>query len=1221
MSVGRQQLPEAAGFWVLALGCAPAGMVCFLSDGESRFEHAQAPWPARGDDAPLLPAPLLDVLVAADARSLRLQVDEDLDVWPWEVEIERACHDLAISRHLGKAATVAPPSSSAESTPAGPVPLGSGSVDDPLWFQGGASRWTSQAREAQEQGRAFIALSADLPAQTARSLRHAVRLTWGGEPSLSSALHKAATALDLPRAGWRVYGEMRFAGSATADESSWRQVTSLSIDLVESTAILAAMGAEGYAQAHAEFHRLCRQIVQAHAGRLDDPQGDDGLMAYFGLQPSPADAAWQAVSAACALVAEVPGVGFSVRIGLATGRLAVAAGQPFGLEIHLAARLQRAAAADSILVSDRTRALLGDRVSCEPVAAPLMLGGFDAPQVAHRVLALVGAQATRVGHSVQGRFVGRARELAALLEAWQEVCTFQRGVYRCVVGEPGIGKSRLLAEFESALRFADCPPVVFAMTGQPHLQSSAFAALAPALQVPALQHLAALLRPAPSGEAEPAHQRQHERERQLNALVAGFLDLARRLPLCCIVDDAQWLDPSTNELVESIRTQSRQSAILWVVSLREDLRDAEDGCPGDERIVLRGLDNAASVELVRALASARTLTPQVHQLIADRAAGVPLFVEETVRVIEQSQRDPLALLQGIPPTLDDLLMARLDALGPARGLAQLASVLGIEFQPALWLALLEESDEWIQRVQSPGAWPRLLDSGLLIYEESTRPRYRFRHALIRDAAYESVWLRDRKRLHAVVARVMERRPDCVDSVTERRGDHLCAAGKPDEAFMAWSQAARESAAAAADRESLALARRALALLPQLADTSETRHKAMQLHLLEAARCIALDGYGAASVESAYLRAAALCSDAPGATRTRVELGLEACYAMRGDLARARVLAESAIRHTPWDANLRLALQARWAWVNVVFHQGELTAALEMAEQCLARYEPALHQPGAVQDPAIMCLCYGAWGLFERGCASQSRVHVQRVLLLAQTLDHPFSHAVAQGFAASVALFCGDHELGLQHADEALRRCTASTFQAWLAHAKVIRGRLRAALGDARAGLAEMQEGYALWTATGARITCATYLAFQAEVRLLLDEPREALQCLATAQDIARRHGERYHAAELLRLQGLATWRLDPTRDGAQLAQRLLEQALALAREQGKGGFVLRSALTLGRVLAAQGEPGRAAEGLRQACEAVPDHRETADYRDAQTALREWSTDSQQGETGASNVAI
>lgn len=1190
--------------WVLALASSPPLLTCFLSDCQSRFEHASIPWPPQRGAATALPPVLLQRLANAGTRNLRLQLDAGLDNWPWEAELEQVCGEIGVSRHLSQAVTTAPGGPASTVRPV--APLGSGSRDDPFWVHESDTGQAARAWQTQDSVRPLVAVSDEATTEQARSFRLLLNTLWGPGVSLSHAAVQAAAETGLPRRLWRLYGDAQFTGPAGSDEEQWRHVTTLSIDLIESTRLLHTWGAERYAESHAAFYRLCRRIVEEHGGRLDDPQGDDGLMAYFGLQQAQEDAPAQAVRAAWELVKNTPPIGFSVRLGIATGRVAVSEGQPFGPEVHLAARLQRIAPENGIVVSRRTHALLGPGVVCEELPEPVWLKGFEEAQIAYRVVCLPTPRVAARQRPWHGHFVGRHQELATLMAAWARACMRRHGQYQCLLGEPGIGKTRLLQEFEQTLRQSGHPVTVVMLTGHAEMQASAFSALTLALQEPALEELATLLQSTATPGAEvPAHERQSERNEMLDALVAGFLALARRAPLCCVVDDAQWLDPSTIELVERLRVQSDAVPLLLVVSLREDARSLGRGLHTLHGITLPGLDFAESMDLIGALSATAPMPNELQSIIAGRAGGVPLFLEETVRMVEHLQGDPASLGQGIPATLEDLLMARLDALGGAKALVQLAAVLGTDFPASLWQGVLAEPDAWIQRAQANGEWQRVLEGGVLRLHESDGPRYRFKHALIRDAAYESVWIRDRKRLHAVVARVLDR--TSAEAGAELRAHHLAAAGELAAAFAAWALAARQAAASAADREALALSQRALVLLPELGESPALRQQALQLHLLQAARYIALDGYGANSVESAYLRAAALCGDAETSTmRTRVELGLEACYAMRGDLARARALAETAVHNTSWDANLRLALQARWAWTNVVFHQGDLQSALDMADQCLARYHPALHQPGAVQDPAIMFLCYSAWGLFERGCAGEARQRVRRLLDLAQTLEHPFSHAVAHGFAASVALFCGDYEEGLHHAEEAMRRCTAKAFQAWLAHAQVMRGRLRAALGDAQAGLADMEQGLALWTATGARITGATYLAFQAEVWLELEQPQVALQKLALAKDMARHHGERYYEAELLRLQGWAQWQLRSSARDSESALALLQAALDRAREQGRLGYALRSAVALGRAWAEMGQLGKAAALVKEALQAVPDHQVTIDARSARQALHLWA---------------
>jgi class 3 adenylate cyclase/tetratricopeptide (TPR) repeat protein len=1182
--------------WVLALSSSSSALTCFLSDCRSRFTHASAPWPSAPGRA-VLPAPVLQGLALGEIPALGLQIGPELDAWDWESELDQARSGLRISRYLSWPDTAQVPAAASRIGM-----LGTGSRSDPFWLQGTVSGWPSPVAAIQANGAALLAVAAQLPSERAARFRSALLKRWGPTPWLSAAAVLAASDAGLSRADWRLYGEALFTAS---QHEEWRQVTTLSVDLIQSTGLLQEWGAEKYAQNHGAFHGLCRRVVEEHQGRLDDPQGDDGLMAYFGLQHAHEDAAARAVRAAWELATEVPSIGFGVRIGITTGRVAVREGLPFGPEIHLAARLQKTAPRNGIVISDSTHALLGPGVACVRLPEPLQLVGFAEPQVVWQIVRLGSPRSVRWQRSGQGRFVGRQRELGNLKGDWFVVRANRRAQYRCLVGEAGIGKSRLLQEFERELRAAGEPVTVINVLGQQEMQPSAFAALVLALEPTPLRELPALVQLARLPQGEKAAAEPYDRDALLEELVAGCLRLAGAVPLCLIVDDAQWLDPSTLDFLERLRLRARSVPLLLVASLREDARGLVRGLDTHDAMTLSGLDLHESMDLIGALSGTKPLSDDVRNFIAERAGGLPLFLEETVRMVGQLVSEPSEVLHGIPATLEGLLMARLDALGGAKPLAQLAAVLGTEFPISLWEEVLAHSDDWIERVRAPDAWQRMVDAGVLVLVAADPPRCRFRHVLIRDAAYESLWSRDRKHLHSAVARVLGRQP--AHGGTALHAHHLSAAGELDAAFAAWMQAAREAAAAGADREALVLSQRALDLLPQLPETPELRQHALQLHLLQAARSIALDGYGANSVEAAYLRAAQLCTDqAAGSMRIRVDLGLEACYAMRGDLERARALADAAVRSTPWDGNLRLALQARWAWTNVVFHQGDVVGALAMGEQCLARYEPALHHRGAVQDPAIMFLCYGAWGAFQQGRADEAGRRVQRALDLAQTLDHQFSEAVAHGFAASVALFSGDHAEGLRHAEEAIRRCSDKAFQAWLAHARVMRGRLRAALGDPNAGLEDMEQGLALWTATGARITAATYLALQAEVWLELARPEIALQKVALAQEIAQRHGERYWEAELLRLRGWAQWQLRSGAGEGAAAQAVLRQGLELARVQGNLGLALRGAMALAGTWVESGDRGRALVLLDEAMQAIPGHDATHDARAARAARAAWA---------------
>ena len=594
------------------------------------------------------------------------------------------------------------------------------------------------------------------------------------------------------------------------------------------------------------------------------------------------------------------------------------------------------------------------------------------------------------------------------------------------------------------------------------------------------------------------------------------------------------------------------------------------------------------------------LPERVRQRIIERAEGVPLFLEESLRMLSQRDTDRV---DEVPATLEDLLMVRLDDLGPDRVLAQLVSVLGREFSSGHLDALLDCSDPFVERARQQGSLSSLLDSGLLQPVSGSVPGFRFKHALIRDAAYGSIWTDDRTRLHGLCADLFERNaPALWHQRPEHLAHHLEAAGRIEQARQAWLAAAQLAATRHAHQETVELAERALVLHGRVPDDADRARSAMQLHLLMASAQIALQGYGSSQVEAAYQaaeRAGRQLSDAAHALRIR--LGLEACYVMRGDLHRASELAQACVEATDWTRDARLALQSRWALANVQFHQGHWAAALAGFDDCLVHYQFDLHRRSGVQDPAVMCLGYSSWIHFELGQADEALRRIGRVLELARTLQHPFSTGVALGFAASIKRICGDVEGAWSHAVEAVRVCERGGFRVWLAHALMVRGQLRSDRGDVLGGDEDMDRGYALWAGSGARISCATYLITRAELRLRQGRTEDAVADLAEAWQNTEQIGEHYYQAELLRLQGLCDWQ-----GGEKVrAEQTLNRALDLAQQQRRPGLALRCALSLGALQASQGQWQAAAQRLSKLLVKLPAHRSCRDDRWARHALSCW----------------
>ena len=517
-----------------------------------------------------------------------------------------------------------------------------------------------------------------------------------------------------------LYGQAAAALCARSEpaalSASLRQVTTLSFDLVDSTTFLQRLGEERYSELLETFHAECGAIVHNHGGMADDPQGDDGVMSYFGYPEADENAAEHAVAAGLEIAEAVRRLEVQVRVGIATGRVAVRDGQPVGVSIHLAARLQAAATPGSVLVADSTRTLLGKHFELAALEQALKLKGIAGSSVAYRVL----GSAERDGAAAPPRltpFVGREAEMALLHEQWERA---QQGETRIVrlVGEAGIGKSRLIAEFRR--RLAGRGHSSLECRGHADTRDSAFVALSDALRrllqvraqddgatrrmkiergLPpgmradeAVPLIEALLAVRDCAAAVSSDNPQRQREHTLSLLLDWFGRTLRMQPMCLVVEDAHWLDPSTREFLTRLLAESKTLPVLLLLTQRNDDDGAWRPLTVHETVALRGLSMAAARWLARQACTERVLPQDVLRLLARRSDGVPLFIEESVQMALQSDARLTESLQplrlNVPSTLQDLLMARLDRLGEARPVAQLGAALGREFPEQLLRAVL-----------------------------------------------------------------------------------------------------------------------------------------------------------------------------------------------------------------------------------------------------------------------------------------------------------------------------------------------------------------------------------------------------------------------------------------------------------------------------------------------------------------------------------------------------
>lgn len=1092
---------------------------------------------------------------------------------------------------------------------------------------------TPQLTAALDAGAAVLALGQDGDLDDATL--DALLLQLGSGACIGEAvrwLHRRAAPARL---GARLYGDptMRFVRLQTP--TSRRQVTSLSFDIVGSTTMLRQLGDEAYADLLASLHARCTAVVRQQGGQPDDPQGDDGVMCYFGHPMALEDSAVRAVEAGLMIIRTVADLGVSVRVGVATGLVAIKADQPVGLSIHLAARLQQVAAPGTVLTSDATRRLVAHAFELKALDTRPGLKGIDGTEDFYLVLG-PGHDAKR--HRLEllpwlTPLVGRHAELERLHGCWRQTRARECHVV-AVRADAGMGKSRLVREFRSQLvqagvKVLECrcradasasPYLTLAEAlrrwldiGPEGTAADALQKLAAALpdrlrEADSLAMLAALLGLAP----QPAHPAPGgQRQRLLGLLLDWFIVFAKDRPCCLIVEDWHWVDPSTREFVEHLADRRGGPGLLLVITMRGDGTPAPLSFARSELVELAGLAPEDARELVNRVCANAPLPSGLVRMLAARGDGVPLFLEEAARMALERGADPLGADAGaadaVPASLQDLLMARLDGLGLAKPVALVAAVLGRDFSLALLAALLESGPFALDAVTLGERLGVLVASGLV---RSTGPgQFAFKHALIRDAAYASLWGRDRHALHArVVALLQQRWPELAAARPELLAQHQTEAGLHREALAQWELAASNAAARSAEVEAISHLRRALAVLARIEPSIDQDRTALRLQLLLAARLIATEGYGAEAVLQAYLEAERLAESlAEGlaeqrgdhrgdeTARFKVEMGLEAYRFMRGDFGPALEHGRRAAAIALRSGDIKQRLHAHWGLACTLFHQGNLRATMREMDTALAAYTPAMHPLFGIQDPGVMCLAYSSWGLWELGRPDSALARINHAVALAAEFAHRFSQAVALAYGVSIELLRGDTAAALTRADACIQVCEEAGFPVWLAITRCMRGRLLCELGQFEVGLSEMRAGYALWLSTGAMVSQPLYLALQAEGLMLAGQRDAAAACVDEGLAIVGRYGERQLEAELRRLRGeLALQRADRAE-----AEFWFKGAYALALRQHRLGFALRAATSLAKLWAADGRHDRA---RRLLVPLVARWQEGRDTRDVQVAL-------------------
>jgi TOMM system kinase/cyclase fusion protein len=1050
---------------------------------------------------------------------------------------------------------------------------------------------------------------------------------------------------------------------ARIPEAERRQLTVLFCDLVDSTALASQLDPEDLREVVRAYQAACAEVIQRFEGHIAQYLGD-GLLVYFGYPRAHEDDAQRAVRAGLGIVEAMAQlnarlgherrVHLAVRLGIHTGLVVVGevGGAPrqeqlaLGETPNLAARLQGLAAPNTLVISATTLPLLGGFFACQALGTHL-LKGFAQPLEVYQVLSESTARSRlqAAGSTGLTPLVGREQEVALLLERWAQV---KEGLGQVVLlsGEAGIGKSRLVqmltehvaSEPQAWLTPCQCSPyyqntalypwidllerVVLRFEREESLPQKLGKLegflVQYGLPLAEAMPLFAVLLSLPLGAdyAPLAVSPERQKQKTLQALLTIMLRIAAQQSVLFVMEDLHWVDPTTLEFLSLLVDQGPTARILALWTFRPDFPTPWTGRSHLTHVTLPRLPRRQAAEMTDKVAHRKALPAEVVEQVVAKTDGVPLFVEELTKMVLESgllqEREERYELTGplpplaIPATLHDSLMARLDRLATVKGLAQLGATLGREFAYDLLQAVSPLDEATLQR-----GLQQLVEAEFL-YQQGLPPQatYRFKHALIQDAAYQSLLRSTRQQYHQRIAQVLEMRfPEICETQPELLAQHYTEASLMTQAIPYWQQAGQRALQRSAHLEAIGHLTKGLEVLATLPDSPERLQQELDVQTTLGHALMVVKGYAAPEVQQVYRRAWELCRHVEETPQLfQVLWGLAYFYTLRSQCRTAREVGEQLFSLAQRAQDPVLLQQAHNAMAVALLHLGELSAAQAHLQQGIALYNPQQHRALILRlgiDLGVFFLAYMVRPLWLLGYPDQALQQSQKALTMAQELAHPFSLTYALLFAAWGHQFRREAQATQGRAEASCAVAGEQGFAFFVAFATVLRGWALAEQGQSDAGIVQMCEGMAACRTTGAEADRPYFLALVAEAYGRGKRYDEGLAMLEEALALVDQSEERYWEAEIHRLKGELL--LARSAEHQVEAEACLHQALDVARRQGAKSLELRAAMSLSRLWQRQGKRTEAREFLAPIYRSFTEGFDTADLQEAKALLEDLGT--------------
>lgn len=975
-------------------------------------------------------------------------------------------------------------------------------------------------------------------------------------------------------------------------------MTALYCDLVDSVRMSVRLDPEELLRLLALYRASCKDIIVQHGGFIFQFQGD-GVLAYFGYPQANEDDAANAVRAGLQLIASISnleirsGEPLQARIGIGTGLVVVddqlSSGRAritdfVGRTPNLAARLQSVAPPNAVVIADSTRRVTRGMFIYNDLGR-VSLKGFYYPVQVWEVLA-PDTHVSRFRARLLGDpppFVGRQPELDRLSERWQEARSGHGQVVE-LIGDSGIGKSRLTEALQECL--ADIPHTRVRWFCSPQHTDSALYAVVDHLERAALiarqdppavklEKLARLI-----GYPEKSDQTalavyaallsiplewpssldtmtpEKRKEVTLATLLAQFIQLCAAEPVLLVIEDVHWIDATTLEFLELIVRQVAALPALLIVTTRPEFKPRWQDFPYVTVVNLGRLD-PANAEALCAHVAGNALSTDILRHIAQRSDGVPLFAEELTKTVVESL-DPDNedgadgtgdLSAAIPNSLHDSLVARLDRLGPARQIANIGAVLGRRFKYDLLAAVLAQP----ARALRPPL-RQLIQSGLLS-EVGTPPAssYLFKHALVRDAAYEALLRTDRDKLHGRIAAVLLAEfPDVTETEPEVIAYHLSHSGTMVAAVPYWERAGQRAASRAAHGDAIAHYSAALEVVRKQDEAIERKQRELALLIPLAISLSSSRGYAVAEVGDVLTQAREICDQLGNVSALYPVLrGLCTFSIVRSDLEVAEELARRCIAIGEETGIVPYMIEGHNPLGFVLAGRGELEQARIHLERAVWLYDENEHLGLAFpteQDPRMAAGIQLAVILYLQGDVAGAGTRSEESLTRARALNRPFDLVFALYYSSLYCVLRKEFQRASGFSDETIDMSSTHGFRLFFLCGQLIRALVFADRGEVAEAIALLERTLTEFSAMGVKYLICYYLGQLAKCYALVGRMELARNTIDTAINQAIDNDDLTFLSILHRIRAEIRAR-DPEPDWV-LVERELHHAISVARSQG-----------------------------------------------------------------------